>query len=175
MSRTAHNVSSITDYEEDQRPADWRQESEEMLGAMHSYSWSLRNAMEGSHDVLTTEFEVRFEQMPETARNEIEQWLEDLHEKAIHNCHGVGEELYRRLDVTPAVLNTIYPVTWEQRGTADSLTRRDVGRKLDEIEAKAGTTTGYIEGCPKEVPAIGATEGRPADGDGFESCSDEAE
>ena len=131
--------------------------------------------MEGAHDVLTIEFESRFQQMTEAARNEIEQWIGELHDKGIQRCREIDDELHRRLDVTPAVLNTFYPVTWKQRQTADSATRREVEQKLGEIEARAGTTTGCIEGCPKEVPAIGATEGRPADGDGFESCSDEAE
>ena len=174
LSRTAQNVSSITDYKNDQRPAEWRQESEEIFGAMHIHIWSLRNAMEGAPDLSTTEFEARFDQLPEEARNEIEQWIEDMQEKNIQTCRDVDEELQRRLDVTPAVLNTIYPVSWKQRETADSLTKRDVERKLGEIEATIGTTTGYIEGCPEEVPSTGATEGRPADGDGFESCSDEA-
>ncbi len=37
MSQTAQTVSIITDDRKDQRPAEWRQESEEMLGAMHGY------------------------------------------------------------------------------------------------------------------------------------------
>ena len=112
--------------------------------------------------------------MPEDARNEIEQWIENLHDKRIQSCRDVDEELHRRLDVTPAVLNTIYPVTWKQRQIAESVTKRDVERKLGEIEAKIGTTTGYIEGCPEEVPATVQLKDSPADGDGFESCSDEA-
>ena len=124
--------------------------------------------------MLTIEFEVRFEQMPETARNEIEQWIDDLHDKGIQRCQEIDDELHRRLEVTTAVLNTIYPVTWKQRQTADSVIRRDVEHKLDEIEAKAGPTTGCIEGCPEEVPATVQLKDSPAEGDGFESCSDEA-
>ena len=38
---------------------------------------------------------------------------------------------------------------------------------------KDGTTEGYIERCPGEVPSAGATEGHHAEGEA-NSCSEEA-
>ena len=40
-------------------------------------------------------------------------------------------------------------------------------------QVDVGTTKGYIERCPEEAPATGATEGHHAEG-GANSCSEEA-
>jgi hypothetical protein len=66
--------------------------------------------------------------------------------------------------------NEIYTA---QQVSANEQMNHSLEAHSGEIEAKIETTEGYIEGCPEEVSLSGTTEGCPADGEGFESCSDE--
>ena len=66
------------------------------------------------------------------------------------------------------------PITYEQ-GRADSGVRDELEAQLSKIEAKCGTTDGYIKRVPDEASLSGTTEGHRADGERINSCSGEAE
>ena len=134
---------------------------------MHNQIWSFRTAMGRAPDLLQIELRHRFNSLQQETQNDVLEWLQDKLAGIVSDYLGIDDEWHRREWLHDNEISTA------QQVSANLQTRTALEMHLGEIEAEIGTTEGCIERCPEEVPSTGTTEGCPADGEGFESCSDE--
>jgi len=145
----------------------WTHSSDKELVAMRDQIRSDRTAMENDQIWYKNELHRRFGSLPHHAQDDVLEWLNDKLAGCVSDCEEVEDEWRTREWLNDNEVSTA------QQVSANEQMKNSLEAHLDEVEAKIETTERYTEGCPEGVSLSGTTEGCPADGEGFESCSDE--